>query len=662
MRIRVVASSAVLFVAMAVPLVMHGQFTEPTKDELQMTADPQAPGAAAVYLYREERTDDTLHYHGLYVRMKILTEKGKEEATVHIPYMHGQFKVTDIQGRTIHPDGTVIPLTVKPADLVDVKNAGYQRNQMVFTLPSVEVGSIIEYRLQERYSDDSVQSPQWEIQQPYFVHKAHYFFLPSSNEEITDEHGNVCNNLLYAQAAGMDAKVVRDAAGRYTLDVMNVPPIPNEQWMPPLNSILWKVRFYYSWAFTGQEFWTTTGKRWLKDTNRFANSTGTLKAAASQLVAEGDSDDVKARKLYDAVQKLDNTDFTRTKTEAERKAEGLKANKNAEIVWNQKSGSANDLAMLYVALARAAGLKAYPMEVVNRDRAIFDPNLLRDYQLDDYIAVVELGGKEVFVDPGQKMCPFGLLAWKHTLAGGIRENEKGATFGVTPGSNYTQNLVERIANLMIAPDGNLSGTVQFVMKGQDALHWRQLAVRNDPDEVKKQFTEWVQRVMPDGVLADTDHFVALDDPNANLITVVKVHGVMGTATGKHYFVPGLFFESHTANQFAAEDKRQIPVDVQYAKKVIDQVTYHLPAGFTVESAPQATSVPWQGNAVMKIVSKTNPDGVTVARELAYNFTLVDAKDYALLHGFYQKVDAADQQQIALARGPAGAAGVTVGSK
>jgi len=637
---------------MAFPLVMHGQFTEPTKDELQMTADPQAPGAAAEYLYREERTDDTLHYHGLYVRMKILTEKGKEAATVHIPYEHTVFKVTDIQGRTIHPDGTVIPLTAKPSDLVDVKNAGYQRNQMVFTLPSVEVGSIIEYRLQIRYDDQWISSPDWEIQQPYYVHKAHYFFQPS---QYTDQ-------LLYAFKGKPDSKLTKDALGRFTYDVEDVPPIPNEDWMPPLNSVVWRVQFFYSSYMNGNDFWGSASKSWAKNTDRFANANGALREAAGQIVAAGDPDDVKAKKLYDAVQKLENTDFTRAKTEAERKAEKLKALKNAEVVWQQKSGSGDDLTLLYVALARAAGLTVYPMQVVNRNRAMFDPNWLSLNQLDDYIAVVEVGGKDVFVDPGQKMCPFGLLAWKHTLAGGIRGNEKGATFGMTPGSNYTQNLVERLGNLTIAPDGNLSGAVQFVMKGQDALRWRQLAVRNDPDEVKKQFTEWVRRVLPDGVLGDTDHFVALDDPNANLMAVVKVHGVMGTATGKHYFVPGLFFESHSDNQFAAQDKRLIPVDVQYAKKVIDQVTYHLPAGFAVESAPQATSVPWQGNAVMKIVSKTSPDGVIVARELAYNFTIVDPNDYAQLHAFYQKVDAADQQQIALARGPAGAAGVTVGSK
>src|ERR1035441_4738959 len=95
-----------VFFALASPAALHAQFQEPTKEELQMTADPKAPGAAAVYLFRQETTDDALHFHSYYERIKVLTEKGKELATVRIPYEARSFKVTDIRGRTIHSDGT----------------------------------------------------------------------------------------------------------------------------------------------------------------------------------------------------------------------------------------------------------------------------------------------------------------------------------------------------------------------------------------------------------------------------------------------------------------------------------------------------------------------------------------------------------------------------
>jgi len=116
--------------------VLLAQFQPPAPEELKMTSDPKAPGADAVYLYREETTDDALHFHSYYERIKILTEKGKELATISIPYERGPFKVTDIKGRTIHADGTIVPLTAKPADLVDEKSSARQVNSMVFTLPA----------------------------------------------------------------------------------------------------------------------------------------------------------------------------------------------------------------------------------------------------------------------------------------------------------------------------------------------------------------------------------------------------------------------------------------------------------------------------------------------------------------------------------------------
>ena len=622
-----------------------------------MTSDPKAPGAAAVFLYREETTDDNLHFHSLYVREKILTEKGKEEATVRVPYEHGAFKVSDIQGRTIHADGTVIPLTAKPSDLTDVKTKDYQVNTMVFTLPSVEVGSILEYRLQLRYDDNMVSSPNWEVQQKYFVHKAHYMFSsPTHTWGITNSRGQNLDRLMWMVHAGPTDKVVQDIAGKYTFDVTDVPAIPAEDWMPPLNSIKWRVEFYYTAFATGGLFWQDEGKFWDKEAEHFAGSNKTLQQAAGEMVAANDTDEQKARKIYEAVMKLDNTDFTREKSQAERKKEKLKDIRDAEDVWKQKSGSANELALLYVALARSAGLHAYPMEVVDRNRAIFDPSYLSTYQLDDYIAIVVIDGKEVYLDPGQKACPFGLLHWKHTMAGGLRGNDKGPSYGQTAAGTYKQNTMTRVADLTIDADGNLKGIVRFVMSGQPALRWRQIALENDADEVKKQFNESMRAYIPDGVAADFDHFLGLDDYNANLIGIVKVSGNMGSATGKHFFLPGLFFESRAAHPFVAEDKREIPVDVQFPELDQDEVTYRLPAGYTVESAPQPTNLGWPEHALLKIDSKTDGQTVDVTRTIAYNFTLLDPKEYPDLHGFYQKVATADQQPLVLTRAATGAKG------
>src|SRR3984957_17990036 len=93
----------------ATPLT-HAQWTVPTAEELSMTSQPQVPGAPAVYLFREEITEDKLRAFSIYERIKVLNDRGKEFANVELPFSRGgvSTSVDEIQGRTIHPDGTII--------------------------------------------------------------------------------------------------------------------------------------------------------------------------------------------------------------------------------------------------------------------------------------------------------------------------------------------------------------------------------------------------------------------------------------------------------------------------------------------------------------------------------------------------------------------------
>lgn len=50
MRFCVLGSLVLSALAVQIPTALHAQFQEPTKEELQMTEDAKAPGAAAVFL------------------------------------------------------------------------------------------------------------------------------------------------------------------------------------------------------------------------------------------------------------------------------------------------------------------------------------------------------------------------------------------------------------------------------------------------------------------------------------------------------------------------------------------------------------------------------------------------------------------------------------
>jgi hypothetical protein len=657
MRSHASLSLALLLLAAGSSCQLRAQFQQPTQEELKMTADPKAPDAAAVYLNVEEVTDDPLHYRMVYERIKVLTEKGKEYATVETPYTGSNFKITDIKARTIHSDGTVIPLEGKIEDLVVSKSAGNQITRRVINLPSVEVGSILEYRYQLRYDDHHFSSPLWEIQRPLFVHKAHYAFTPfkaflpgpenATSSFLIDEHGNAVNSLIWWPTLPPGVTVKVDASGHYSVDIADVPPIPDEEWMPPIHSLLYKVLFYYKGAFGANDFWISEAKRWSKDVDHFAEPSKAMHDAVSGIIAPGDSDEAKARKLYKAVQALDNTDFSRKKHQAEMKQLGLREAKRAEDTWSQKSGNREDIALLYLAMVRAAGFTAYAMKVVDREQGLFDPSYMSFEQLNDTVVLLNLSGKDIVLDPGEKMCPFKTVGWRHSSAGGIRESPEGRFVAMTPSQPYASNTLQRRGDLDIDVHGAVTGRFTFLLTGQEALTWRQAAIENDEEEVKKRFDHWLKGIYPDGVEAHLDHFLGLDDPDGNLLAIVTAQGTLGTATSKRLLLPGFFFETKEGHPFVDQEKRLEAVDMHYADQVTDEVTFHLPAGVTVEGAPQSTQIPWAGHAAFATKAVSAPGQVVITRQFIRGFTFVKAAEYQELRGFYQKVAAVDQQQLVL---------------
>src|ERR1700753_4020464 len=102
------------------------------------------------------------------------------------------------------------------------------------------------------------------------------------------------------------------------------------------------------------------------------------------------------------------------------------------------------------------------------------------------------------------MFPFHAVHWRHSGASGVRQNADGRASGSTPLEPYTANTLTRVGDVELGEHGQATGTFHFNMSGQDALNWRQIALENDPDEVKKQFDNWLSSIAPDGIHAQLD--------------------------------------------------------------------------------------------------------------------------------------------------------------
>ena len=674
MKNRTLLSAALFTVCLAAisPMVRADQWTEPTKEELSMTSQEGYPGIAAVYLNKEEMTEDRLHMWSVYVRLKVLTEKGKDYANVELKYASfrsgGGYTVGEIEGRTIHPDGKVIPFTGKPYEKLIVSKQGYEGYKYmakVFTMPDVEVGSILEYRYTVRYDDQYYMSPDWYIQSELYLRKGHYVWKPTSKQLVSRSAGreHLTNSLGWFPVLPAGAEVHQtqlppsgaNPDGQLILDVNvhDIPPSPREEYMPPIGSFTYRVLFYYTPYRNSAEFWKEEGKFWSKDRDKFIGPGPKVTAAVHELTAGAQTQDQKLQKLYAAVMRMENTDYTRERERSEDKAEGLRDVHNTDDILDRKRGSGDQLAQLFVAMARAAGLKAYLFAVTNRDRSMFTDYYLNLSQLDDDIAVVNVDGKEIYFDPGSRYCPYGHLDWKHTNASGIRQVEGGSAIANSPGEVYSFSRTQRIADLKMDEHGEVSGLVQMTYMGEPAIHWRHVSLKGDNESFQRELRTNLEEILPGGMTVNVVSVAQLEDYEKPLVVKFNIKGAVGSPTGKRLFVPADLFVTNEKPLFPHE-KRELAIYFEYGNMVQDAVRIQFPQNIRAESVPAVSKEQFETFAAFSLTNEQKPDSVTIRRDLSLGGFFFEKKDYPGLRAFYSKVEGKDQEKLVLMASPTAA--------
>jgi len=637
-------------------------WTSPTPEELSMTSQPQAPGASAVYLYREEKTDDPDQTYTEYVRLKILTEGGKDLANVELKYIsegYTNFSLSDIAGRTIHPDGTVIPFVGKPYERVVEKMKGFKVKSKVFTLPGVTVGSIIEYRYKLHWNYLLYSSPVWIVQNDIYLRKGYFFWRPLDRPHYSyDQQGQRTDFIAFNAILPDGSDVVTPnqpkgmksffggAGTTLQVTVHDIPPAPVEEYMPPVRNLSYRVMFYYTSYKTVDEFWKGQGLQWSKAEDEFMGPGSAVKAAVQQLIAPSDTPDQKLRKIYAAVEQIENTYYTRERSVKEDKAQGIKETKTTDDVWTNRRGTSEEVTELFVAMARAAGMKAYLMAVTSRQTGVF----FREYeslrQLNFLIAIVDLDGKEQFFDPAWRFCPYGQLGWQHSNTWGLRQTVDGAVLARTPPRSFRDSRIIRVANLKMDAAGDAAGKIDMKLTGSPALFWRQRALTEDKETVDRELKEELAGTLPSGLDLKLLTTGGLADYEQPMTASFEVKGRIATATGKRLLLNADLFEASAKPVFSKE-KRELAVWLWYPLSAIDGIRIETPPGLSVESVPAAAQVALPKMAGYGFVATPDGKGITIRRDLQIGETIYMPKEYPELHNFYSQFQSKDQEPIIL---------------
>ena len=634
-------------VAVVLPVTCRAQGFPPlSPEDLKMTSEPKAPGAPAIILYREVDRDDNgrTSHEDNYVRIKILTEEGREQANVEIEFFKTDGDVVNIHARTIRPDGSTADFDGKVFEKVIEKTQGLKYLAKTFTLPEVQVGSIIEYRwtydLREHYIYDS----HWTLSHPLFTRHARFSLKPYT----TDYTPMTLRWTWQGLPPGSSPQQGPDKIVR--MEAENIPAFQVEDFMPPPTQLKARVDFIYEEEYlesAPDQFWRHVAKKRGGALESFIGKRKAMEEAVAQIVSPSDPPEVKLRKIYDRVQQIRNTSYELHKTAQEEKREKEKPVENVEALWKRGYGDGQQLTWLYLALVRAAGFEAYGVWASSRSEYFFNPKNMENRKLNANVVLVKLNGKDLYFDPGAAFTPFGLLTWPETGVPGLCLDKEGGTWVNTALPPSSESRIEHVAKLRLTETGNLEGKLTVTYTGLEAMY-RRLEERN-ADEVarKKSLEDRIKRQIP-STTAEVELTNQPDWSHSETPLVAEYHvNIQDWATnaGKRTVIAAGLFTAVEKHIFEHANRvHPIYVDFPYEKD--DDVTIELPAGWQVSSVPAPHT---EEGHIITYHLKVDKDGsaLHLTRKLSWDFLLLEPKYYPALRNFFQTVRTGDDEQIIL---------------
>ena len=663
MRIARYCSLVVCFLVSLSSLAQKEDWLPVTPQDLQYKEVPGNKGASAVRLYYAQYINDNTSSCFIYERIKILNEKalagGNSYADVQIPILtFGGIveTITELKARTIKPDGSIVEFNGKPFEKVIFKGRGDKLSVQAFSMPAVEVGSIIEYKYRAIVLTPGLEfvkvfaRDSWDIQRELFTVKESLYYQPfgGTGYQSSSRPQFYFDGARVSRVSMNLKEKPKDTGNDVSLELTNVPAFEREDYMPPEDIYKPSVIFFYGRKGNPSvdKEWEDIGKDRYQELETFLAANKGVKEAAQAAIGGETEPGMKLRKLYERAQAIRNLTFERERTKEERKAENIQKNNGVGDVLAHGYGYEDGITYLFVAMARAAGFDASVVQVSDRKRRFFVKNWTSLRQLESEIAVVNLNGSEIYLEPGVRFCPYGTVRWNHTVTEGLKLEKKGGSFVKAPPLTYDKSITRRTATMSLGEDGTLKGDVVLEFEGTEALEHRLDALDSDEAGRKKNLEDELKQWLPTGAVVKMSIAQGWEDTGGPLVARFSVElPNYATVAGKRLLIPAFLFQSKENRAFA-HAQRKYPLYFPYPFTETDAVTIKVPSGFTPESIPAAQDAKL-GYARYQNVS--NFDGIQLLsqRQLAFNGIYFDLDKYSELKSFFGKVQAGDELQAVL---------------
>jgi hypothetical protein len=593
--------------------------------------------------------NDIKIYFKYQVKIKILDSKAFDKGTVLIPYYDSDNihdEVSAIEGQTTYMDdnGGIHVAELDKSKIFRTTENKYWK-QVKFALPNIRNDCIIEYSYTKAI-DGFYRFPEWKFQDDipkvYSEFKVHipafwvYNAMIRGPLKLTTSKSEVEHDCFTSRGAKCDCSYL-------TYGMANIPALIEEDYMTSPNNFLSAIYFNLEeWTnpYTGVKNKVT--KEWrdidynLKHSEYFGSQIkkDLLKNYIAPVIA-GKTDDMgKAIAVYSYIQKnIKWNNIYSTVSEGVRKAR------------DTHTGHVGDINIALVAALNSAGIKTDAVLLSTRNNGIVNKLYPVENDFNYVVAKANIGTESYLLDATDPMLPFGMLPLKCL-------NDQGRVMSLDKPSYWIdlvatqKKAITSNLDLTLQPNGKLKGTITTYSNGYEAYEKRKAIKKfNTVDEYIENLDEKLGKVK---ILKS--EVLNLDSLNMPLGEIYEVEiDVFGSLNHDRFSFNPVLFDRIISNPFKLAE-RTYPVDWGMPSSSRYILNMHLPAGYTIEGAPQAVSIGLPNKGGQFITEFTGEGNTFVySNVIQFNKSLYSQEEYPYLKELYNKIIASEKADIVFSK-------------
>jgi hypothetical protein len=580
--------------------------------------------------------------------VRILTKEGRDEAVAAVGYESDQGKVRDFHAWLIHPSGQVKSYgkddTLDQSDLNDVYDES--RTKKIVAVNDAEPGAVFGYQTITEM-------------RPFFYQSNWYFQdrspVISSRLILTLPSGWKANAITFNHA-----EITPQVEGStYTWELRDLPSL---EWEPASPSFVnlaprLNVKYYPTEGAKNPgvrafESWNDVSRWYAELSDGQAVPDERITAKARELTANAKTELEKIRAIGQYIQKIQYISV--------QIGVGRWRPHAAAEVMTKSYGDCKDKANLMRAMLKSIGVESYPVLIFSGD-----PNYVREawvspLQFNHCIIAVKVTDQTTTPTVIELPQVGRLLVFDatddDTPVGDLPDHEQGSFALIAAGSNGSlvkmpatpseANSVDRQISATLAPDGGLTATIKVSAIGQTGVDYLREFHHFPRPEYQQRVEGWissgattarVSKIEPKDRGAEGRFNLDVDFYASAYAQVMQDRLMV--------FKPALV--SRRESLFLTEAKRTHPI-VLDSRAMTETLHLKLPAGFEVDELPDALKIETAFGSY-KTTYEVKNEELIFTRSLALRAGTIPATEYQVIRNFFEKIRAAEQSPVVLAR-------------